>query len=315
MGGTISETGSLHRLPFAVSLFAVMSRLLRLLLLAAALTPAAARAQVAPLPATTRPPVLIDAVTPVYPDSALALGLTGRVEVRARVDTLGRVLRVEVTRSAGAAFDSSAVEAVRQWRFRPGTQNGRLVAAWVRLPVQFTPEYIVDDLKITVSSATARMRFPAEIERGELRDEQVTLGPGSLVTTGFGLRPEVCDGSFLPAVPIVARISGVGMTQYFTEGQAGSLAGARSVVVQYLVNIGEDGYAGNVVLARASGYIFDDLLRNALEQWTYQPARCGGKRVASKGIVTFNLRNRSSARLFQAPTDFGGGNGGGDGGN
>ena len=294
-----------------------MSRLLRLLLLAAALAPVvfapAAQAQVVPLPASTRPPVVVEAVTPVYPDSALALGLTGRVEVRARVDTLGRVLRVEVTRSAGAAFDSSAVEAVRQWRFRPGTQNGRPVAAWVRLPVQFTPEYVVDDLKISVSSETARMRFPAEIERGELRDELVTLGPGSLVTTGFGLRPDVCDGSFLPAVPIIARISGVGMTQYFIEGQGGSVAGARSVVVQYLVNIGEDGYAGSVALARASGFIFDDLLRNALEQWTYQPARCGGRRVASKGIVTFNLRNRSSARLYQAPTDFrGSGNGGGN---
>lgn len=282
------------------------ARLLRCLLLLAVFAPVAALAQPGQTIATTRPPEVLDAVSPVYPDSALWLGLTARVELRARVDSLGRVTRVQVLQGAGAAFDSAAVEAVRQWRFRPGLQSGRAVAAWVRVPVQFSPEYVVSDLKISLSSETARMRFPAEVERGELRDEAVSLGPASLITTGFGLRPETCEGTFLPAVPIQAPVSGVGMTQYFTEGQSSGVIGARSVVVQYLVSIDADGFAGRVVLARATGYLFDDLLRNTLERWTYQAARCGDQRVASKAIVTFNLRNRSSARLYQAPTGFGG---------
>lgn len=275
---------------------------LRLGLLAALLlAPALGWAQ-----GVTRAPQPLETVTPIYPDEALYRNQASRVELRARVDTTGRVTRVEVLRSGGAAFDSSAAEAARLWRFRPALQAGQRVAVWVRLPFEFAPEYVVSDLVVRVNSEIERMRFPAEVERGELVDGNATLGPGSLVTSGFGLRPESCaDPRFLPPRPVLAPVNGTGVVQYFLGGFNNALPSARSVVVQYLVRVDDAGYVQSVALARATQLMIDDLLRNTLERWTFTPARCGTENVASSAIVTFNIRNRSSASLYTGPDSFG----------
>ena len=42
-----------------------------------------------------------------------------------------------LSRSMRASFDSAAVRAVRRWRFRPATQAGRPMAAWLAVEVPF----------------------------------------------------------------------------------------------------------------------------------------------------------------------------------
>jgi len=60
----------------------------------------------------------------------------GTVVVQALVDSLGRVLDARVSPSM-AGLDSSAIAAVKQWRFKPARSNGRAVEAWVAVPVRF----------------------------------------------------------------------------------------------------------------------------------------------------------------------------------
>jgi TonB family protein len=95
--------------------------------------------------AAGRPPVLeqvpevIDGPPPVYPEGAREKGLEGTVLVRAMVDQLGRVVEAFPAEPGGSPeLDQAAVEAVRQWRFRPAMSAGQPVVVWVVVPVEFS---------------------------------------------------------------------------------------------------------------------------------------------------------------------------------
>jgi protein TonB len=75
---------------------------------------------------------------PRYPDSARREGAEGVVLVKALVQADGAIGAVEVERSSGhAALDRAAIQAVREWRFRPAERSGARVAAWVVVPIHF----------------------------------------------------------------------------------------------------------------------------------------------------------------------------------
>jgi protein TonB len=85
-------------------------------------------------------PVLIESsgVKPIYPEAALRAGLEGLVVLEAIVDERGRVGHdVKVVRSLGHGFDEAAVAAVRQWRFRPATRDGKPIKVRRIFPILF----------------------------------------------------------------------------------------------------------------------------------------------------------------------------------
>ncbi len=79
-------------------------------------------------------------VLPVYPMVADRLGRGGFVEMLFTVRTDGTVGDITVTHAdPPGMFDSAAVGAVRQWRYRPVERNGHPVEQRVRLRVVFKP--------------------------------------------------------------------------------------------------------------------------------------------------------------------------------
>lgn len=85
-------------------------------------------------------PVLIESsgVKPVYPEEALRAGLEGLVVLEAIVDERGRVGHdVKVVRRLGHGCDEAAVAAVRQWRFRPATRDGKPIKVRRIFPILF----------------------------------------------------------------------------------------------------------------------------------------------------------------------------------
>jgi periplasmic protein TonB len=85
-------------------------------------------------------PVLIESsgVQPVYPEDALRAGLEGLVVLEAIVDERGRVGHdIKVVRRLGHGCDEAAVAAVRQWRFRPATRNGKPIKVRRIFPILF----------------------------------------------------------------------------------------------------------------------------------------------------------------------------------
>jgi protein TonB len=72
------------------------------------------------------PAMLIHRVEPVYPTLARQIGRSGRVELRAIIATDGTIQSLQVV-SGDPFFYQSALEAVRQWRYRPTVLNGEPV--------------------------------------------------------------------------------------------------------------------------------------------------------------------------------------------
>lgn len=75
---------------------------------------------------------------PIYPPQARMRKLEGLVVVEFIVSPDGSVRNAEVVSSRpGDVFNKAALQAVRRWRFSPGTKGGKPVAARVRQKVEF----------------------------------------------------------------------------------------------------------------------------------------------------------------------------------
>jgi TonB family protein len=86
-----------------------------------------------------RAPGKIKDVVPVYPDEARAAGVQGVVVVEITVDATGRVSDARVLRSM-PMLDRAALDAVKQWEFRPTVLEGSPVAVKMTVPVVVAPE-------------------------------------------------------------------------------------------------------------------------------------------------------------------------------
>lgn len=100
----------------------------------------AGRDKAAATPRTTDARALARNPAPQYPAAALRRGEGGTVVLRVNVGADGKADQVEVARRSGSRdLDRAALAAVRDWRFKPATRNGREVASVVEQPVEFRP--------------------------------------------------------------------------------------------------------------------------------------------------------------------------------
>lgn len=90
-----------------------------------------------PVGGEVTPPVRISGPEPVYTEMARRARIQGTVIIRATVDRDGRVTDLKVLRALPLGLTESAVTAVRQWRFEPGTLRGKPVPVLYALTVHF----------------------------------------------------------------------------------------------------------------------------------------------------------------------------------
>lgn len=83
------------------------------------------------------PPVLIYQRVPEYSPEARKAKYQGTVRLDVEVDASGQVANVKVVRSLGLGADEKAIEAVRQWRFKPGMKDGEPVTVQMEVVVNF----------------------------------------------------------------------------------------------------------------------------------------------------------------------------------
>ena len=85
-------------------------------------------------------PVVTYEVRPQYTAEAMRAKITGRVVVELTVTSKGEVTDVEVTQSLDREYglDDNCVAAAKQWKFKPGTKDGKPVAVRVWIENQFT---------------------------------------------------------------------------------------------------------------------------------------------------------------------------------
>ncbi len=82
-------------------------------------------------------PVLISQREPDYPDAARLAHKDGVVILEAVITANGAVDDVRILRSANPLLDAAAAKAVRQWRYKPATLNGRAVNVYLTVTVTF----------------------------------------------------------------------------------------------------------------------------------------------------------------------------------
>ena len=85
-------------------------------------------------------PVPVRSVKPGYTAAAMDAHIEGKVTLAVVVLDDGKVGEVTVTESLDKEYglDTQAVEAARQWLFKPGTKDGKPVAVRVTLEMTFT---------------------------------------------------------------------------------------------------------------------------------------------------------------------------------
>jgi periplasmic protein TonB len=96
-----------------------------------------------PTPAPIRPPSFnadyLNNPAPRYPALSRRMGEEGKVLLRVFVNEEGLPAQVQIQSSSGSSrLDSTALEAVKQWKFVPAHRGAEPVAAWVIVPISFS---------------------------------------------------------------------------------------------------------------------------------------------------------------------------------
>ena len=83
-------------------------------------------------------PILVKEVKPQYNPEAKQAKIEGSVTLECVVETDGAVGDVHVTKSLDPGLDREAIKAAKQWRFEPGTKDGKPVPVLITIEMTFT---------------------------------------------------------------------------------------------------------------------------------------------------------------------------------
>lgn len=106
---------------------------------------------------------------PVYPEAILKAQLQGNVNLVGRIDKEGRIQNLLPLASSFQPLIEPAVAAVKTWRFKPATRDGRPVDIAANIGVRFrlkiekrgaVPQPIIGDLPVFPADATGRKTGP-----------------------------------------------------------------------------------------------------------------------------------------------------------
>jgi len=83
-------------------------------------------------------PVVVNKVTPAYPEEAKKERVQGTVIVDATVDVEGKVVEAKVSKGADPRLDKAALDAVRKWTYKPARDaKGKPVAVIFTVTIRF----------------------------------------------------------------------------------------------------------------------------------------------------------------------------------
>jgi TonB family protein len=194
---------------------------------------------------------IVSKVNPVYPQEAREQGIEGAVVLHAIIGRDGTVQELTVA-SGPEQLQASALEAVKQWVYKPYLLNGE--------PTEV-------ETTITVNYSLAAHDQPGSNPR-----------PQADNTSQEVLR---IGGSVLP--PVVTYSP---QPQYPESARKAKLSG--NVVVALIVD--QDGIPRNVQVARGMGNEFDEKAVEAVQQYRFKPATQNGEPVPVNLKVEVNFQ-------------------------
>ncbi len=85
-----------------------------------------------------KPPVVISKFKPRYTEEARKARIEGIVLLQTVITERGDVTRVQVVKGLTMGLTESAIETVKQWQYKPATQEGKPVAVYMLMQVRFS---------------------------------------------------------------------------------------------------------------------------------------------------------------------------------
>ena len=82
-------------------------------------------------------PVLVHRTNPGYTEQARAAKYQGTVLLCVEIDQAGIPTNIKVGRGLGLGLNEKAIEAVKQWKFKPGQKDGTAVSVQTTVEVIF----------------------------------------------------------------------------------------------------------------------------------------------------------------------------------
>ncbi len=201
---------------------------------------------------------ILTKVQPVYPPEAKAQGVSGRVVLHAIIGRDGTVQELSVV-AGNELLQRAAMDAVRQWTYRPYLLNGNPVAVDTVINVNFN----------LAGPASAPLTSATPVTQTMTNGDTETIKVVNQTAAGPATGPVRVSGGVI-AGNILTKV----MPVYPEEARCKHVGGG--VVVHVI--IGKD---GRVISADpVSG---PDLLRkpyaDAIKQWTYRPFLLDGQPV------------------------------------
>jgi TonB family protein len=83
------------------------------------------------------PPKVLEKVEPEYTHEARVAKIEGTVALSVVVGTDQRAHDIKIVKSLDSGMDANAIQAIRAWKFQPGTKNGKPVAVQAKIEVNY----------------------------------------------------------------------------------------------------------------------------------------------------------------------------------
>jgi TonB family protein len=229
-----------------------------------------------PLPAMTGKPIglpqrvsagvmagnLISNVVPVYPEEAKAQHVQGAVVLRARISKEGTVKDVQVI-SGPPPLIVSAIDAVRQWKYKPYLLNGEPTEVDTTININYT--------------------------FGEAADSQLQAAPGSSqagARNPLRVAPGLMDGNLISKVdPVYPEIA--------------KAAHVQGIVVLHAV-ISKEGVVEDLSVISGAPMLTSSAIE-AVKQWKYKPYLLNGQPWGVETAINVNF-TLGDAASSQTPT-------------
>jgi TonB family protein len=205
---------------------------------------------------------------PRYPTLAIASHITGTVDIGMGISPQGDVSKNSRALYGPPVLVQSAMDAMRQWKFRPNVVQGEVTWSRVRALVRFNldgttavdlaPAILADNFGDpgTPKSAAASIPRPASSPACKLANEPAPT-------------PMLVDGAY------AAGIGGIGFPKciacpdpsYSDQARSAKISG---IVVLHLI-VTAEGQTSNIQVKRSLGYGLDEQAIEAVGNWRFEP--------------------------------------------
>jgi TonB family protein len=114
-------------------------------------------------------PVPVKTVKPRYPDIAQDNEIQGQVSIKVHVTERGDVDEVQLVSSTNHSLEKAAMDAVRQWKFRPAVRDGKPISSWTVISTDFAFSDKIHDENISAAGTSSNsVVLPSKLAQGNL---------------------------------------------------------------------------------------------------------------------------------------------------